>query len=159
MGPPHQQELRIQNEELQQARNQLESARDRYRNLFEQAPVGYLLLDQKGRIRDANHPATELLEIAREENERYATAFSVIMLDADHFKAVNDRLGHHAGDEALRELTRRIDGVLRGPTPLAAEVERNSWCWPAMPMSKTLPSWQNACGRGSPELPSRGWVR
>ena len=57
----HQEELRIQNEELQQARNQLESALDRYRNLFEQAPVGYLLLDQAGRIREANHPAAELL--------------------------------------------------------------------------------------------------
>lgn len=55
----------------------------------------------------------ELLEIAREENERYGTPFSVVMFDVDHFKAVNDRLGHQAGDEALRKLTHRIDGGLR----------------------------------------------
>ncbi|WP_369127986.1 PAS domain-containing protein [Halomonas flagellata] len=61
----HQEELRIQNEELQQARDRLEIAREiaqtRYRDLFERAPMGYLLLDTKGRIQEANRAANSLL--------------------------------------------------------------------------------------------------
>ncbi|ABM62479.1 putative bifunctional diguanylate cyclase/phosphodiesterase [Halorhodospira halophila] len=57
----HQQELRIQNEELQQARDRLETALDRYHDLFQRAPVGYLLLDDEGRIWEANRAAADLL--------------------------------------------------------------------------------------------------
>lgn len=47
-------ELEVQNLELEQARLEAEDSRDRYRDLFESAPVAYCSLDQDGRIREMN---------------------------------------------------------------------------------------------------------
>jgi len=46
----------------------------------------------------------ELLGIELERSKRYGRVFSLLMLDIDHFKTVNDTRGHAAGDEALRIL-------------------------------------------------------
>jgi diguanylate cyclase (GGDEF)-like protein len=43
--------------------------------------------------------ASLLREIARATRE--GGVFSIIMLDVDHFKSINDRFGHEAGDQAL----------------------------------------------------------
>jgi diguanylate cyclase len=54
------------------------------------------------------------LELAQATAEAGNQTFSVAVLDLDHFKQVNDRYGHQAGDEVLTEFAHRTEEVLRG---------------------------------------------
>jgi diguanylate cyclase (GGDEF)-like protein len=47
--------------------------------------------------------------------QRYGDFLSLIMIDLDHFKAVNDRFGHPAGDMVLREAAALIRKSIRDP--------------------------------------------
>ncbi|MBM3694842.1 MAG: GGDEF domain-containing protein [Actinobacteria bacterium] len=62
-------------------------------------------------------------EIAAERERlraaRHGTTLSLAYLDVDHFKAANDRLGHHAGDRVLAAVARAITGAVRGTDLLA----------------------------------------
>jgi diguanylate cyclase (GGDEF)-like protein len=50
---------------------------------------------------------------------RYSHPLSLLMLDVDHFKRINDEYGHHAGDGVLRFLGELIMGIVRGPDVVA----------------------------------------
>ncbi len=59
------------------------------------------------------------LDNALARARRARTRVGVMFLDLDHFKDVNDTLGHRVGDALLRELARRIRGTLRQTDLLA----------------------------------------
>ena len=50
-------------------------------------------------------------EIARARRDQ--THIACLMIDVDHFKAVNDSFGHAAGDYVLQEIANRIDAQVR----------------------------------------------
>ncbi len=61
----HRIELEMQNEELKQARGELERQVEKYSDLYNFAPVGYFTLDNAGTIREANLSGARLLGIER----------------------------------------------------------------------------------------------
>ncbi|MFN2343489.1 MAG: PAS domain S-box protein, partial [Desulfonatronovibrio sp.] len=61
----HQVELDLQNQALSSAREKLEVSLERYFELYDQMPVGYLLISVKGLILEANLAAADMLGIFR----------------------------------------------------------------------------------------------
>src|SRR5262245_10314385 len=56
----------------------------------------------------------ERLEAVIEEVKNGSAPAAVFYIDLDHFKDVNDTLGHHIGDELIRNVTLRLSHTLRG---------------------------------------------
>lgn len=61
----------------------------------------------------------ELIEGAIGNQRRNSDNFAVLMIDLDHFKRVNDLLGHQKGDEILKVAASRLKGVVRDGDTLA----------------------------------------
>ena len=93
------------------------------------APVRALLLSERAQQLARTDMLTtlwnrrqglEFLEQSFSAYKRYGHALSLVMLDIDHFKKVNDTFGHHCGDQAiqhvanvLRTTCRKADAVAR----------------------------------------------
>jgi PAS domain S-box-containing protein len=90
----HQIELELQNEELRRAREELEEARDRYLDLYDFAPVGYLDLDAEDRMATINLAGATMLGISRAE---------LVSKAFDRFVAPPDRPAWAAHLRAVRD--------------------------------------------------------
>jgi len=81
----HQIELELQNEELRRAQEELEAARARYFDLYALAPVGYLVLSEKGLILEANLRAASLFGVPRVDLLKSALTRLIVPDDQDIF--------------------------------------------------------------------------
>ncbi len=59
------------------------------------------------------------LNSAIDRSERWSKPFALLLLDLDHFKDINDTLGHQVGDMLLKQVAQTIGGCLRTPDTLA----------------------------------------
>jgi PAS domain S-box-containing protein len=78
----HQIELEMQNEELRRAQSELNAERARYFDLYDFAPVGYMVLSEKGLILESNLTAATLLGVPR--GAMVQQPISRFVIDEDH---------------------------------------------------------------------------
>jgi diguanylate cyclase (GGDEF)-like protein len=72
-----------------------------------------------------------LSESVRKAQERKGYQFTVLFVDIDRFKIVNDSLGHAAGDELMRGVAQRLLQAVRSETANSVETEhRRRYGWP-----------------------------
>ena len=104
----HQIELEMQKEELLQSRESLEHALDRFVDLYDFAPVGYLTLDSGCRIVEVNLTASKMLGVDRSllQGDRF-TRF-VALKDADAFNLLFDQVFSHK-EPRSGDLTLQLD--------------------------------------------------
>ena len=88
------------------------------------------LLEQRNRLdHQAHHDAltglpnrllfNDRLEQSIQKAKRNSTKVALLFIDLDHFKEINDSLGHDVGDEILKVVTRRLSETMRGKDTLA----------------------------------------
>ncbi len=59
------------------------------------------------------------LQLAMKRSRRDGSLVGVLMIDLDHFKRINDSLGHHIGDLMLSRISERLGGCVRGGDTVA----------------------------------------
>ena len=83
----HQAELELQNEELRNTQLMLQRTRDRFHTLYEQAPVGYVVLDSSGLIRQSNSTFRAMLNRPDADLTNLPFSQTIIPEDAPVFLA------------------------------------------------------------------------
>jgi PAS domain S-box-containing protein len=88
----HQVELEMQNEELQKTRVEMEAGLEKFSDLYDFAPVGFLTLDREGTIREANLTSASLLGIERSRLLNRRLGFYVSAPDLPAFNSFLTRV-------------------------------------------------------------------
>ncbi len=115
----HQIELELQNEEMRRAQQELEASRNNFLQLFHKAPVGYLVLDSLGIIRQANETFCHMVKedmfrvkgqpfnifISRPERQQFLARYRAVFRDPgnknmEHFLLCADKETFYARIEA-----------------------------------------------------------
>ena len=106
----HRVQLEIQRDELRATEVRLQGAVERYTDLYDGAPVGYLTLDGEGRIVEANLPAAALFQVDSDRLIGRALQTFVLRVDQDELRLHRRRL-HRERRHAGRVRLARADGA------------------------------------------------
>jgi PAS domain S-box-containing protein len=118
----HQIELELQCQELQRAQVEAEESRNRYRELYESIPIGYVTIDGSGRMYDVNPAGASLLGLDF-ENRKLNNFFSFFDEDADAVTLYCRRTLTEARPESIEVRMKRVDGTAFTAALQAAPVE------------------------------------
>lgn len=106
-------ELEMQNEELRRAHIALEESRDRYLDLFEFAPVGYLTLTAQGLITEANFSAATLLGIERKKLLQNPLSRYMSAKNVDRYHLYLSKLSADDAPQSFDIQIKLADGIMR----------------------------------------------
>jgi signal transduction histidine kinase/ActR/RegA family two-component response regulator len=117
----HQIQLEMQNEDLRRSHSELEKAREQYFDLYNNAPVGYLISDGFGNISSVNQKLAEMLNTTKTELLRHGFTPFLAQENRDFFyihcrKVIQSENGHASEIELTlpenRNTFLRFDSVL-----------------------------------------------
>ena len=106
----HQIELEMQNEALRQAQVALEESRDRFVNLYDFAPIGYLTLTANALIAEINLTGAAMLGVERKKLINRRFAHFVAAEDTDRWHRSFLRVALHGDNQACEVALQRSDG-------------------------------------------------
>ena len=120
----HQIELELQCQELQRAQAEVEESRNRYRELYESIPIGYVTIDATGRIYDLNPAGAALLGIDSDKRKQDHFFFFFFSNGDSDAATLHCRRTLDGGDEQTIEFRmKNVDGTTFTAAVLAARVE------------------------------------
>lgn len=108
----HQIQLEMQNETLRQVQKELEESRDRYADLYEFAPGGYLTLADTDQIAEINLTGAILLGEGRQTLLRQRLGSFIVSEDRDRLRKHFAHVLTHGGKSGCELKVRRKDGVV-----------------------------------------------
>ena len=107
----HQIELEMQNEELLRAQAELDATRERYFDLYDMAPVGYITVSENGLILEANLIATSILGVGRGALTQQAVSQFIHKEDQDIYYLHCKRLFETETPQACELRMVKMDGA------------------------------------------------
>jgi PAS domain S-box-containing protein len=107
----HQLELEMQNADLEEARDRLETQVEKYTDLYDFAPIGYFSLDEHGRILEVNLTGTALLGVERSRLVGEPFRRFVASISQSGFLAFLERVFAGTGKQACELALLKVGGA------------------------------------------------